>query len=57
MEGDIPQLDGQSLREASVSVSAQDGIVALGKNTHTRSATPLSSRPKVSLETVLMFVW
>ena len=40
----------------SVSVSAQDGIVALG-NAHTRSIPPLSSLPKVALETVPMFVW
>ena len=40
----------------SVSVSAQDGIVALGK-AHTRSAPSLSSLPKVALETVPIFVW
>ena len=39
-----------------VSVSAQDGIVALGK-AHTRSAPSLSSLPKVALETVPIFVW
>ena len=38
------------------SVSAQDGIVALGK-AHTRSAPSLSSLPKVALETVPIFVW
>ena len=38
----------------SVSVSAQEGIVALGK-AHTRSATSLSSLPKVALETVPIF--
>ena len=38
----------------SVSVSAQDSIVALGKG-HTRSASSLSSLPKVVLETVPMF--
>ena len=37
-----------------VSVSAQDGIVALGK-AHTRSAPSLSSLPKVALETVPVF--
>ena len=42
--------------EVSVSVSAQDGIVALGK-AHTRSARSLSSLPKVALETVPIFVW
>ena len=36
------------------SVSAQDGIVALGK-VHTRSAPSLSSLPKVALETVPIF--
>ena len=41
--------------EVSVSVSAQDGIVALGK-AHTRSAPSLSSLPKVALETVPIFV-
>ena len=40
----------------SVSVSAQDGIVALRK-THTRSAPSRSSLPKVALETVPIFVW
>ena len=40
----------------SVSVSAQDGIVVLGK-AHTRSAPSLSSLPKVALETVPIFVW
>ena len=40
----------------SVSVSAQDGIVALGK-AHTRSAPPLSSLPKVACETVSTFTW
>ena len=40
----------------SVSVSAQDGIVALGK-AHTHSALSLSSLPKVALETVPIFVW
>ena len=40
----------------SVSVSAQDGIIALGK-AHTRSAPSLSSLPKVGLETVPIFVW
>ena len=40
----------------SVSVSAQDGIVALGK-AHMRSAPSLSSLPKVALETVPIFVW
>ena len=39
-----------------VSVSAQDGIVVLGK-AHTRSAPSLSSLPKVTLETVPIFVW
>ena len=40
----------------SVSISAQDGIVALGK-AHTRSAPSLSSLPKVALKTVPIFVW
>ena len=40
----------------SVSVSAQDGIVAFEK-AHMRSATSLSSLPKVALETVPIFVW
>ena len=39
-----------------VSVSAQDGIVALGK-AHTRSAPSLSSLPKVALDIVPIFVW
>ena len=38
------------------SVSAQDGIVALGK-AHTRSAPSLSSIPKVALEPVPIFAW
>ena len=57
---------------SSVSVSAQDGIVVLGKahtivlgkahtillgKAHTHSALSLSSLPKVALETVPMFVW
>ena len=41
---------------SSVSVSAQDGIGALGK-AHTRSAPSLSSLPKVALETVPIFAW
>ena len=40
----------------SVSVSAQDGILALGK-AHMRSAPSLSSLPKVALETVPIFAW
>ena len=40
----------------SVSVSAHDGIVVLGK-AHTRSAPSYSSLPKVSLETVPIFAW
>ena len=40
----------------SVSVSAQDGIVALGK-AHTRFALSLSSLPKTALKTVPIFVW
>ena len=47
---------GSWLLPDSVSVSAQDGIVALGK-AHTRSAPFLSSLPKVALETVPIFVW
>ena len=43
------------LGKVSVSVSAQDGIVALGK-AHTRSALSLSSLLKVALETVPIFV-
>ena len=45
-----------SCNSVSVSVSAQDGIVALGK-AHTRSAPSLSSLPKAALETVPIFVW
>ena len=45
-----------SQESASVSVSAQDGIVALGK-AHARSAPSLSSLPKVALETVPAFAW
>ena len=41
---------------AAVSVSAQEGIVALGK-AHTRSAPSLSSLSKVALVTVPIFVW
>ena len=40
----------------SISVSAQDGIVPLGK-VHTRSAPSLSSLPKVARERVPIFVW
>ena len=40
----------------SVSLSAQGGIVALGK-AHTRSAPSLSSLSKVTLETVQIFAW
>ena len=40
----------------SVSVSAQEGIVALGK-AHTRSGPSVSSLPKVALETVPIFAW
>ena len=40
----------------SVSVSTQDGIVALGK-AHRRSAPSLSSLPKVALEITPIFVW
>ena len=47
--------DGKD-KSVSVSVSAQDGIVALAK-AHTRSAPSLSSLPKVALETVPIFVW
>ena len=39
-----------------VSVSAQDGIIALGK-AHSRSAPSLSSLPKVALETVPICSW
>ena len=42
--------------KVSVSVSAQDGILALGK-AHTRSAPSLSSLPKVALEKVPIFAW
>ena len=53
----FPQsLQSRPTRSVSVSVSVQDGIVALGK-AHTRSAPSLSSLPKVALETVPMFVW
>ena len=40
----------------SVSVSAQDGTIALGKALMC-SAPSLSSLPKVALETVSLFVW
>ena len=40
----------------SVSVSAQDGIIALGK-AHTCSTPPQSSFPKVALGPVPVFVW
>ena len=46
----------QSSVSDSVSLSAQDGIVALGK-AHTRFAPPLSSLPQVAPVTVPMFVW
>ena len=39
-----------------LSVSAQDGIIALGK-AHTHSAPCLRSLPKVALETVPIFAW
>ena len=42
--------------QVSVSVSAQDSIVTLGK-AHTRSAPSLSSLPKVALETLPIFAW
>ena len=48
--------NNRDLVKSSVSVSAQDGIVALGK-AHTRSAPSLSSLPKVTLETVPIFAW
>ena len=41
---------------SSVSVSAQDGIVALRKAC-TRSAPSLSSLPKAAIETVPIFAW
>ena len=44
------------LSSVSVSVSAQDGIITLGK-AHTCSAPSLSRLPKVALETVPIFVW
>ena len=47
---------GPSDDQFSVSVSAQDGIVAHEK-AHARSAPSLSSLPKVALETVPTFVW
>ena len=46
----------QHLCTVSVSVSAQDGIAALGK-AHTRSVPFLNSLSKVALETVPIFVW
>ena len=46
----------QSISPVSVSVSAQDGIVALGK-AHTCSTLSLSNLPKVALETVPIFAW
>ena len=50
------QLERVNTVSVSVSVSAQDGIVALGK-AHTRSSPSFSSLPKVALETVPIFVW
>ena len=44
------------IKSVSVSVSAQDGIVALGM-AHTHSAPSLSSLPKVALESVPIFAW
>ena len=52
----FPSTKTLSRVEVSVSVSTQDGIVALGK-ANTRSASSLSSPPKVALETASMFVW
>ena len=52
----IKRNGSQDVGMVSVSVSAQDGIVALGK-AHTRSAPSLSSLPKVALETVPILVW
>ena len=49
-------LDNIRKVSVSVSVAAQDGIVALG-TAHTRSASSLSSLPKVALETVPIFAW
>ena len=46
----------QSCLTLSRSVSAHDGIAALGK-VHTRSAPSLSSLPEVALETLPIFVW
>ena len=55
--GVIPETStGLVYSQFPFSVSAQDGIVALGK-AHTRSVPSLSSLPKVTLETVPMFVW
>ena len=48
---DVESDNGQSL------VSVQGGSVALGKSTHARSASSLSSLSSVALETVPMFVW
>ena len=42
-------------RSSSVPLSAQDGILALGK-AHTRFSPPLSSRPQFALETVPVLV-
>ena len=56
LEWNSPLYINFSFSFSSVSVSAQDGIVALGK-AHTRSAPSLSSLPKVALETVPIFVW
>ena len=50
------EIQDMKISSVSVSVSAQDGIVVLGK-AHTRSAPSLSSLPKVALETVPIFVW
>ena len=43
------------IASVSVSVSAEDGIAALGK-AHTRSAPSLSSLPKVALDTVSAYI-
>ena len=52
----LTTVKGTRTLRVSLSVSAQDGIVALGK-AHTRSTPSLCSLHKVAFETVPIFVW
>ena len=56
LEADTLPYHHQSNYLVSISVSAQDGIIALSK-AHMRSAPSLCSLPKVALETAPIFVW